>query len=77
MNLQGALKPGKYRLKEGMNNRTLINMLKAGNQEPVKLKFQNIRKIEGLASLLAKNLEPDSVAFMRLLDSSAYVEKFD
>lgn len=76
MNLQGVLKPGKYRLKEGMNNRTLINMLKAGNQEAVKLKFQNIRKIDGLASLLAKNLEPDSVAFMRLLDSAAYVEKF-
>lgn len=76
MNLQGALKPGKYRLKEGMNNRTLINMLKAGNQEAVKLKFQNIRKIEGLASLLAKNLEPDSAAFMQLLDSAAYVEKF-
>jgi len=76
MNLQGVLKPGKYRLKEGMNNRALINMLKAGNQEAVKLKFQNIRKIEGLASLLAKNLEPDSVAFMRLLDSAAYVEKF-
>src|SRR5690606_2433740 len=46
MDLQGLLKPGKYRLKEGMNNRALINMLKAGNQEPVKLKFQNIRKIE-------------------------------
>lgn len=76
MNLQGPLKPGKYRLKEGMNNRTLINMLKAGNQEAVKLKFQNIRKIEGLASLLAKNLEPDSVAFMRLLDSAAFVEKY-
>lgn len=76
MNLQGPLKPGKYRLKEGMNNRTLINMLKAGNQEAVKLKFQNIRKIEGLAGLLAKNLEPDSVAFMRLLDSAAFVEKY-
>ncbi|MDQ8005367.1 MAG: endolytic transglycosylase MltG [Pedobacter sp.] len=76
MNLQGTLKPGKYRLKEGMTNRALINMLKAGNQEPVKLKFQNIRKIEGLASLLAKNLEPDSVAFMRLLDSAAFVEKY-
>ncbi|WP_343532323.1 endolytic transglycosylase MltG [Pedobacter sp.] len=76
MNLQGPLKPGKYRLKAGMNNRTLINMLKAGNQEAVKLKFQNIRKIEGLAGLLAKNLEPDSVAFMRLLDSAAFVEKY-
>lgn len=76
MKLQGSLKPGKYRLREGMNNRTLINMLKAGNQEPVKLKFQNIRKIENLASLLAKNLEPDSLAFIHLLDSAAFVEQY-
>jgi UPF0755 protein len=76
MKLQGPLKPGKYRLKEGMNNRAFINMLKAGNQEPVKLKFQNIRKMENLAALLAKNLEPDSTAFMKLLDSAAYVEQY-
>lgn len=76
MDLQGALKPGKYRLKKGMNNRTLINMLKAGNQEPVKLKFQNIRKIENFAALLAKNLESDSLAFISLLDSAAFVEKY-
>lgn len=76
MNLQGALKPGKYRLKEGMSNRTLINMLKAGNQEPVRLKFQNLRKKENLAGLISKNLEVDSVSFMRLLDSTAYVTKF-
>ena len=76
MNLQGALKPGRYRLKEGMNNRTLINMLKAGNQDPVNLKMQNVRKKENLASLLAKNLEMDSVSFMRLLDSAAFIEKY-
>ena len=76
MNLKGALKPGRYRLKEGMNNRTLINMLKAGNQEPVQLKLQGVRKIENLASLLAKNLETDSVSFIKLLDSSAYINKF-
>lgn len=76
MNLQGPLKPGRYRLKEGMNNRAFINMLKAGNQEPVKLKFQNIRKIDGLAALLAKNLEPDSTAFIKLFDSAAYVEQY-
>lgn len=76
MSLQGALKPGRYRLKKGMNNRTLINTLKAGNQEPVKLKLQNVRKKENLANLLAKNLEMDSASFMNLLDSAEFVEKF-
>jgi UPF0755 protein len=76
MNLQGKLKPGKYRLKQGMTNRALINMLKAGNQEPVKLKFQNIRKKENFAAYLDKNMEPDSIAFLRLLDSASYIEKY-
>jgi UPF0755 protein len=76
MNFSGTLKPGKYRIKIGMNNRSLINMLKAGNQEPVMLKFQNLRKTENFAALLAKNLEPDSLAFVRLLDSASYIQQF-
>jgi UPF0755 protein len=37
------VKPGKYRLKEGMSNRRLINMLASGTQEPVDLKFRGLR----------------------------------
>lgn len=76
MNLARALKPGRYAVKEGMNNRTLINKLKAGNQDPVTLKFQNIRKKENFAAFLAKNLEADSAAFMQVLDSAALAEKY-
>lgn len=76
MNLQGALKPGRYKLTRGMNNRSIINMLKAGNQEPVMLKFQNIRKKENFAAFLSRNLEPDSLTFISLLDSAALIEKY-
>lgn len=76
MGLAQSLKPGRYRIKKGMNNRSLINMLKAGNQEPVKLKFQNIRKKENFAGYLAKNLESDSLTFIKLLDSTALIEKY-
>ncbi|SFH25040.1 endolytic transglycosylase MltG [Pedobacter insulae] len=76
MNLQASLKSGRYRLKEGLNNRTLINTIKAGNQEPVKLKFQNIRKKENFAAYMAKNMEADSMAFIRVLDSVPLLEKY-
>ena len=76
MNLAKNLKPGRYEVKEGMNNRTLINKLKAGNQDAVKLKFQNIRKKENFAAYLAKNMESDSLAFIKVLDSAALVEKY-
>jgi len=76
MDLSTRLKPGRYRLKPGMNNRTLINMIKAGNQEPVNIKFQNLRKKEDFAGYLAKSLEPDSAAFISLLDSASLVEQY-
>lgn len=76
MGLAKSLKPGRYKISTGMNNRTLINMLKSGNQEAVKLKFQNLRKKENFAGYLAKNLENDSLTFIKLLDSAALVEKY-
>ncbi|RZJ81746.1 MAG: endolytic transglycosylase MltG [Flavobacterium sp.] len=76
MNLAKSLKPGRYAIKVGMNNRTLVNKLKSGNQDAVQLKFQNIRKKENFAAYLAKNVEADSASFMQVLDSAALIEKY-
>ncbi|RNL52229.1 endolytic transglycosylase MltG [Pedobacter jejuensis] len=76
MNLTGNVKPGRYRLRKGMTNRTLINLIKAGNQEPVKLKFQNIRKKEDFAAYLASNLEADSLSFISVLNSTPLISKY-
>ena len=43
-----AVKTGRYRLVDKMNNNQLINMLRAGRQEPVHLTFNNIRTFRGL-----------------------------
>jgi UPF0755 protein len=74
MDLATTLKPGRYKLTGGMNNRTLINKIKAGNQDAVNLKFQNLRRKEDFAGYLAKQLEPDSASFIKLLDSTELVE---
>lgn len=76
MNLPNNVKPGRYRLLKGMTNRTLINLIKAGNQDPVKLKFHNIRKKENFAAYLASNLEADSLSFINALDSTALIAKY-
>lgn len=76
MNLAKSIKPGRYALIEGMNNRTLINKLKSGNQDAVQLKFQNIRKKENFAAYLAKNMESDSLAFIKVLDSAELLNKY-
>lgn len=40
-NLQENFKPGKYRVIAGMTNRQLINLIKSGKQEPVKITFNS------------------------------------
>jgi UPF0755 protein len=76
MHYDGRIKPGKYRLESGMSNRRLINMLASGTQEPVTLKFHNLRVKEQFAGFVAKKIEPDSVTLLRLLDSAGYVKKY-
>ena len=70
------VKPGKYRLREGMNNRKLINMLAAGLQEPVTLSFRNLRLKQQFAGFVAKKIEPDSTAIIHLLDSANFVNRY-
>lgn len=76
MKYPGRVKPGKYRLEEGMTNRSLINMLASGSQEPVTFAFHNIRLKENFAAFAAKNIEPDSTSIIRLLDSADFVKKY-
>lgn len=76
MDYPQAVKPGKYRLKGGMSNRRLINMLKAGNQEPVQLKLKNHRLKQQMAAYISTQLEADSASIMNLLDSEDFVSKY-
>ncbi|MCJ8209553.1 endolytic transglycosylase MltG [Mucilaginibacter sp. RS28] len=76
MKYTNRVKPGKYRLKPGMSNRKFINMLAAGNQEPVKLSFHNLRLKTQFAGFLAKNIEPDSASIIHLLDSTSYLQQY-
>jgi UPF0755 protein len=76
MKYKSRVKPGKYRLKSGMSNRRLINMLASGAQEPITLSFHNLRLKEEFAGFVAKKIEPDSAAILSLLDSSKYVAQY-
>lgn len=71
-----AVKPGKYRLEEGMSNRVLINMLKAGNQEEVSMRFRGLRLKENFAAYVSTQIEPDSATLINLLDSTQFISKY-
>ncbi|MBI2271021.1 MAG: endolytic transglycosylase MltG [Bacteroidetes bacterium] len=72
---KNKVKPGRYRIRNNMNNNELVNMLRAGIQEPVMLAFNNIRTKEQLASRVGKKLEADSLQLLKILNSSEFAAK--
>lgn len=76
MDYPGRVKAGRYKLEAGTNNRTLINKLGGGFQDPVQLRFENVRLKENFAALLANQLEPDSIAFINQLNSDSVAAKY-
>src|SRR5690606_4214804 len=76
MDYPQRIKAGRYKLERGMNNRTLINKLGGGFQDPVQLRFENVRLKENFAALLAEQLEPDSIAFISLFNDDSLSAKY-
>lgn len=76
MDYPSRVKAGKFRLEPGMNNRTLINKLGGGLQEPVRIRFEHLRLKEDLAGLIATQLEADSTAIFNLLHDGAVADQY-
>ena len=70
------VKPGKYLLKNNMNNNELINLLRSGEQVPVKLTFNNIRTPEQLAGKVSNQIEADSLTIIKMLKDSKFVSSY-
>jgi UPF0755 protein len=70
------IKPGRYKIVDGMSNSALINKLRSGNQDAVNLVFNNIRNKEQLAGRISKEIEADSNSIIKLLNDSLYVAGF-
>ena len=73
---KGPVKSGRYELTTGMSNNAIINMLRLGNQSPVKLTFNNIRTAGELARRLSKQLSSDSASFAEVLNDRDFVNSF-
>jgi UPF0755 protein len=71
------VRPGRYRLVNNMSNNMLVNLLRSGKQEPLKLIIQNIRSREDLAGKLGRQLEVDSAKLSSLFNDPAYLARFN
>lgn len=70
------VKTGRYVIKDGMSNNNLVDMLRAGNQTPIKISFNNVRNLPQLAGKLAQKLEPDSLEFLSTLTDAEIIKSY-
>ncbi len=68
-------KSGRYLLKKGMSNNDLINMLRIGNQTPIKISFNNQDTVEKLAGRIAQQLEADSISLLSAFTNKEFLSK--
>ncbi len=76
MDYNEQIKPGRYAVRPGMNNRELITLLRSGKQEPVELVFKNIKNRFELASKVSKFLEADSTAMLESMSSAEFKKQY-
>ena len=71
------IKSGKYRINNKLNNNDLVNLLRAGNQVPVRITFNNIRTIEDFSSIISNQLEIDSNLIMQSILDSIFLDSLN
>ncbi len=69
------VRPGRYRIDSGTSLNALLNRLRSGEQDPVRVTFTNIRTLEQLAGQVARYLEVDSLTMLRALRDPALAER--
>ncbi len=55
-----TVKPGRYKVSDGMNNKELVAILRAGLQTPIRVTFTGFRTPQQLAQRISTQLEADS-----------------
>ena len=73
---QDNVKPGVYELDPQMTNIEAVRKLRAGDQIPVKITFNNIRLKEELAGKITANIGLDSLSFLSALNDPAKLDQF-
>ncbi|MGM0550873.1 MAG: endolytic transglycosylase MltG [Bacteroidota bacterium] len=74
-NYPAHIRPGHYILKDQMSNNALVNLLRSGKQQPVRVVFNNVRTLSELAGRVAQQLEADSLAFMQAFTNTTLIQE--
>lgn len=75
-NYKSNIRPGRYRIKKNMNNNELINLLRSGKQEPVKVVIRGFRNFAYLAGSVTRKIEADSATLASILCDELVAKKY-
>ncbi len=71
------IKSGRYRIKQGVNNNELINMLRSGRQETINFTFNNIRTKEQFVKRVSEQLETDPHDLLSFLNNEEKLKRYN
>ncbi len=74
-NFTNNIKKGRYTLSAGMSTNTLVNKLRSGIQDPVKVTFNNVRLKEDLAGKISKYIDTDSISVLQLFSDEKKIKE--
>ena len=69
------IRPGRYVVPKGMSMNDLVNKLRSGDQDPVRITFNNIRNLPQLAGQMAKYIQSDSLEVLTAIMDPATIRK--
>ena len=75
-NYPNKVRPGRYRIEPGLSNNALVDRLRSGEQEPVRLTLTNINWMHELAGRVAQRLECDSIELLERLRSEEVASRY-
>ncbi len=70
------VKPGRYKIKKGMSNNELVNLLRSGVQEPVKLIFNEARTKNDFTEIISKQIEAEKISIEKLLEDNDFLNQY-
>ncbi len=70
------IKPGKYRILANMSNNALVNLLRAGIQEPIKINFNGLHTVDEFLIRVGRRIEADSNALRQAIRDNGFLSKY-
>jgi len=74
-NYVSRVRPGRYVIASGTSLNALLNRLRSGEQDPVRVTFTNIRTLPQLAGQIARYVEADSVAMLAAMTDPGLIAR--